>query len=227
MIPYTIDELLNEYFELTDGTISIDNGLVSVHGSKSIIKLVKNIDKLPVRFDTVEGRFLCYGKGLYTLDGCPRIVGGEFNYSSNNLTDPSGGPVECGTYFGSGNNLTTLVGSPKIVNNSHYAISSNYLPNLIGATESTLQNFTCTRILTLTSLEGLPKVTRLLQISWNKNLPLLRLLSVPDTCKITFLNHVHPVSIMKKYRGQEPLKKAIWECQKELIENGFDGNAKW
>jgi hypothetical protein len=33
--------------------------------------------------------------------------------------------------------------------------------------------------------------------------------------------------IFVKFKDVKPLKKAIWECQKEMIDAGYEGNAKW
>jgi len=32
--------------------------------------------------------------------------------------------------------------------------------------------------------------------------------------------------IIKKYSGQKPLRQAIIQCQRELIDAGFEGNAR-
>jgi hypothetical protein len=41
----------------------------------------------------------------------------------------------------------------------------------------------------------------------------------------TYDNQVN--AIIRKYINHKPLKEAILLCQKELIDNGFVGNASW
>lgn len=58
------------------------DGTVSVKGNVSI---KDNMSKLPVKFKKVTGYFDCGGIGLFTLEGCPDVVGQDFYCYHNNL----------------------------------------------------------------------------------------------------------------------------------------------
>jgi hypothetical protein len=73
-------------------------------------------------------------------------------------------------------------------------------------------------------LEGAPKeVGGKFYLSWSKDLPLLRLVRYKNI--EIFNDQVN--EIINKYCNHKPLKEAILLCQKELIDNGFVGNASW
>ena len=52
------------------------------------------------------------------------------------------------------------------------------------------------------------------------------MLSLLKYGKLRILGNDQGNKIMKKYTGQKPLRKAIIQCHKELIDAGFAGNAK-
>jgi hypothetical protein len=102
------------------------------------------------------------------------------------------------------NQLTTLVGGPKKVGGDYRA---HHNP--------------------LASLEGLAtEIGGLLLLTYSTTLPLLRALVAqeilfgwePGTAQ-------PPFEIMKKYAGTG--KRGVIRCQKELIQAGFEGNARW
>jgi hypothetical protein len=72
--------------------------------------------KLPIKFGSVSGNFICSHCGLTTLEGAPQCVGGYFNCGNNELTTLKGGPeyVEKNFYCSS-NNLSSLEGCPKFI----------------------------------------------------------------------------------------------------------------
>jgi hypothetical protein len=101
-------------------------------------------------------------------------------------------------------------------------LCDNLLTNLVGAPSYVGKDLYLTRNL-FDSLEGFPafvggKVT----ITWSENLPLLRSLTAP---KIIIYGKPRAMVIMNKYAGQG--KRAMFDCQKELEDAGFEGNAKW
>lgn len=62
---------------------------------------------------TFSGRSGARTGKLASLQGCPVIVGGDFDCRNNNLNSLKGGPKEVGgNYVCSGNNLTSLEGAP-------------------------------------------------------------------------------------------------------------------
>jgi len=103
-----------------------------------------------------------------------------------------------------GNKLTTLIGGPQIVGKDYLA-GNNPLENLDGL-----------------ALE----IGQRLYLPYHRDLPLLRALVAPE---IVFQNFdpatPPPYHIIKKYAGKG--KRAMFDCQKELEDAGFEGNARW
>ncbi len=231
---------IKEYFEIKNYTIK--DGLISVDGNVSLIKKVK---KLPFKFGQIGGYFYCSENQLTSLVGCPNEVGGDFYCNNNKLTSLvespnkvggnfdcynnklmslAGAPKSVGGYFDCANNqLTSLEGAPQSVGGYFYC-AYNQLTSLEGAPNSVGIYFDC-RYNKLTSLEGAPKeVGGSFYLSWSKDLPLLRLVRYK---KVETYNNDQVNDIINKYSNHKPLKEAIIGCQKELIDNGFIGNAAW
>lgn len=129
-------------------------------------------------------------------------VSGIFSAGNVGLTSLEGSPywVE-GSFDVRGNKLTTLKGGPSWVGKSYYAINNP-----------------------LTDLDGLAShIGSSVSFDYTKDLPLLRTLVAqkiwpnPDQVELE--------KILAKYAGQG--KRAIFDCQKELEDEGFEGNAKW
>jgi len=83
----------------------------------------------------------------------------------------------------------------------------------------------------LTSLDYLPlKIIRVLDIPYSKTLPMLKLVQLRSDVKIYIeaddREDEKCNEIIMKYVGVTPVRKAILLCQKELIDAGFNGNAK-
>ena len=89
----------------SDGTVDVD-GDVDISGGW--------IEKIPLKFGSVTGDFLCQSNELTTLEGGPKEVGGNFNCSVNELTTLKGAPIRVGGNFDCyKNNLTSLEGAPE------------------------------------------------------------------------------------------------------------------
>jgi hypothetical protein len=229
---------IKEYFRIDDYTIK--DGLISTNDD---VELIKKVKELPVQFGYVGGYFYCYDNQLTSLEGSPESVGDDFYCSENQLTSLVGCPNEVGGGFVCRDNqLTSLEGSPQSVGNGFYC-HNNQLTSLDGAPESVDGDFDCrNNLLTslagspqsvggsfncsnnkLTSLEGAPKfVGGYFYCGWSENLPLLRLVRYKKVQTYSRVNE-----IIRKYSYHKPLKEAILLCQKELIDNGFVGNAAW
>lgn len=86
--------------------------------------------KLPIKFGSVSGNFICSHCGLTTLEGAPQYVGGYFNCGNNELTSLNGGPKHVETsFYCSSNNLSSLKGCPKLIGGSLVA-SDNTITTL-------------------------------------------------------------------------------------------------
>jgi uncharacterized protein (DUF1330 family) len=214
--------LLKANFKTT-GSITIDDkGLVSCTG---MVTPKKKLKRLPVAFDKVGGNFWCHNNQLTTLEGAPTSVGGNFWCDNNQLTTLEGAPTSVGgSFLCYSNQLTTLEGAPTSVGGDFYC-DNNQLTTLEGAPTSVGGNFWCKKN-QLTALEGLPTIPGILHLSYSSTLPLLRCLLAkeiqlyPENGK-----HKTAESILNKYAGQG--KRAMFDCQKELEDAGFEGNAKW
>jgi phosphoserine phosphatase len=119
------------------------------------------------------------------------------------------------------NELTSLEGAPQSVG-GYFNCYDNKLISLEGAPKSVGIYFDC-RYNKLTSLEGAPKEVGVFYCDWSKDLPLLRLVIYKSI--ETYNDQVN--EIIRKYCNHKPVKEAILLCQKDLIDNGFIGNASW
>ena len=118
--------------------------------------------------------------------------------------------------------LTTLEGSPSKVGGK-FSCRSNKLDSLKGSPSSVLL-FSCRGNPDLTSLkDGPDEVKRTFFCDWIKDLPLLCILKYN---RIRILNNDTVDDIMQKYVGKKPLRPAIIQCQRELIDAGYKGNAR-
>jgi hypothetical protein len=235
--------LLKANFKTT-GSITIDDkGLVSCTG---MVTPKKKLKRLPVAFDKVGRHYDCSNNQLTTLEGGPTSVGGGFWCDNNQLTTLQGAPTTVGGNFWCDNNqlttlqgaptsvggsfkcdfnqLTTLQGAPTTVGGS-FECNINQLTTLEGAPISVGRNFMCDNN-QLTTLKGMPTVPRTLHLSYSPTLPLLRCLLAKEI-RLYPENGKHKTAeeILNRYAGQG--KRALFDCQKDLEDEGFEGNARW
>ena len=139
----------------------------------------KNIKKISVKFNIVDGDFNCSVNNLTSLKGCPEVVKGSFNCSNNKLTNLeylpkqirdsihlnnnsltslNGSPERVtGSFNCSNNKLTSLEGSPVFVSKT-FDCSDNKLTSLKGNLKSVIERFKCDYNENLTSLKHLPQI---------------------------------------------------------------------
>jgi hypothetical protein len=131
------------------------------------------------------------------------------------------------------NTLTTLENSPDEVLVGFYCYY-NQLSNLIGGPSIVKGVYSCFEN-PLTSLEGAPKTASRFAVSWSSNLPLLRLLqyksisidlSKPENNELA-ANVLDILRNHSAFSDKQFSKQTLLACQKDLIENGFIGNARW
>ncbi len=109
--------------------IEIENYTINPDGSIDVDRTVyltgKNLDKIPLKFNRVEGNFYCSINNLYSLKGSPNYVGGNFCCSTNNLRTLKYGPKEVkGDYGCFDNNLVSLEGFPDYLGGSFYCMGN-------------------------------------------------------------------------------------------------------
>jgi hypothetical protein len=199
--------ILKQYFDI----IGIKQGPDIVDGKINLIcdriLCKQEFSKFPIKFGTLAGALHLKGIGLTTLEGSPDRIKGQLRLGGNNITTMYGIGTVTGYIAIEHNLLTDLKFCPK--NNSSLYLTGNKL----------------------TSLEGLPMNNNaILELSLTDNLPILRLLKTKFTeIMIESDNGKYQqlINIIGKFRQPPLTKKAILDCQKELIDNGFVGNASW
>ena len=208
---------LTQHF-MVDGDPIVDPaGKVSVMGDVVLYnKSYSPFQELPVKFSHIEGSMMLSINQLKTLEGCPETVGKNFECDNNELKSLKFGPKIIGS-----TRTHTIGGS--------YNCSKNQLKDLEGAPREIPSVFNCSAN-PLESLQGFPqKIGDSLYITYDTQLPLLRTLVAPE---IIFWPYQSEGSdawkvlyILEKYLGQG--KRAMFDCQKELEDAGFEDNARW
>ena len=95
-------------YDITNYSINPD-GSIDVEGDLYLYNM--NLDKLPLKFNKVNGYFGCSNNNLTSLEGCPNYVGRWFSCNDNNLTSLKGCPNYIGgTFYCGGNPLESLEG---------------------------------------------------------------------------------------------------------------------
>jgi len=180
-----------------------------------------NDDILNKYFDLSSGSYKKNDNGTYDVIGDVYVhktnslkihfgkVQGNFKAAECGLTSLIGSPTEVtGFFYCYGNQLSSLLGGPKKVGKS-FLCHDNPLTSLKGAPDSIGENYGIT-------------------LSWSENLPLLSLLKYDF---IECFGNIDVENILRKYEGnrrsaaQTSLRTAIIQCQRELIDAGFAGNA--
>jgi len=117
--------------------------------------------------------------------------------------------------------LTPLFGCPHTVLRGFYCFE-NKLTSLVGSPRTVGGDFNC-HTNPFTTLAGMPDTVRgIFYLDLIPDLPMLSLLKYRT---IFVYEHFDLTDIISKYAGKKPLRQAIIQCQKELIDNGFAGNA--
>ena len=196
-------------FDWDSAKVSLD-GKVSIQGDIQLLNLhYTRFEKLPVAFKAVTENLTLDENALVTLEGCPNEVGMSFDCSRNRLKSLRGAPEIVGwNYYCDHNQLVDLKGAPVYIRNNFNCIGNP-----------------------LKSLDGFPlKVENAAWVPYLPQLPLLRTLAA------TFIflepaDDTHTVeqgkvqTILNKYAGQG--KRAMFDCQKDLEDAGFEDHARW
>ena len=189
---------------LTDKQIEIQDDLsVIIHTSVDLVKPPPQ-GRLPIKLHMVDGDVGAYNMKLTTLENFPDVC--ENLDVSNNLLDSLAHvPASLVKLNVRRNRLTSL---------EHLDETSAVYVNAI-------QN-------PLTSLKGLDSVRPELElwISWDPQLPMLRLLNATHVFISDKGDKVEPLNtIMNTYAGKG--KTHMLNCALELKKAGYEGNARW
>jgi len=177
---------------------------------KKIVKDQFYISDMPATFEVINGEV--------SVDGnCSWMS----SYKATKL--PIKFSKVTGSFFVNDQKIVTLVGSPETVGKT-FGCSHNLITSLVGGPIEVGKNYYCDSNPHLVSLDGCPNtVGERFYCDWNENLPLLKLVRYTG---VTIYYNDEVNDILYKYVGKKPLRQAIIQCQRELIDNGFEGNAK-
>ena len=143
------DEIKKLGLDFNKVTINNDNS-IDYNGDVDISD--KNLDKIPLQFNIVNGNFNCSNNKLTSLEGAPKQCN-DFNCFNNDLTNLKGAPQECNNFDCSTNNLKSLEGAP--IKCKEFNCTLNKLTSLKGAPQQ-CEYFYCSWN-DLTSLKDAPK----------------------------------------------------------------------
>ncbi len=186
----------------------------------------RNIIRIVNHYFTITNNVRINNENLITVEGnCSNRKG----FGQTNFELPVSFNEVYGSFICNYGWLTTLKGSPKKVGRlkrdfTNFSVANNRLTNLIGGPIEVTGTYNA-EYNPLTSLEGLALKFNAILLSYDKDLPLLRLV---DRQFALGKNAPGQLTIIIRNIPKElGLKKMILKCQKELIENGFIGNARW
>ena len=112
-----IDEICKKY-NIKNYTINTD-GSIDVDGFVDLF--VKNLTKLPLKFNKVNGDFICSWNNLESLEGSPVEVNGVFNCRVNKLISFEFAPkIIRGTFDCQFNNIKTFEYFPSFIKEDFY-----------------------------------------------------------------------------------------------------------
>ena len=208
-----------------DGVVSLERSIVNLNYSFRTLE-GKVISRLPIKFGEVKGNFEVRRSGLRSLEGCPHTVGGNFRCGRNPIKSFKGGPTKVDRSYHADYcpSLRRLDGAPNEINDEFSVYNSGIFsfvggPQKIGFLEASF----CSSLL---SLEGLAAQVNHISISYNRHLPLLRLLNAK---KLNFVPHdgvsKEVYEIMEPYLGQG--EAGAFECGAQLASAGYKENARW
>lgn len=180
--------------------------------------------------ETVGHSFYCFDNNLTSLIGCPKSVGGHFSCSNNNIKSLDGiqerifGSLDCAR-----NDLKTLQGGPKEIDGT-LQCSFNDLstfdgfPLIIGNNLFLSEN-------KFTSLKNIHKyIKKIGGTIFLTNNPIkshiLGLLLIENLSNIQFSSDPDLENIINKYLPNSRGRTAVYDCQEELIQAGFEEYAQ-
>lgn len=211
-------ELLKEFDRCFDAVqlmrVWVDDNIPIVN-VKCYSLTLKVKGSIPIPMGVVTGHFDCGERALTSLENAPLTVMGNFDCHGNYLKSLEGGP--------------TSVGSSSLGGGT-YSCSYNFLKNFEGAPKEFSGYFVGVGQMgtALESIDGLPPDARMVEITYQKDLPLLKLLKQKRTNVRTHITGERMdllSDILEKYAGQG--QSAALVCAAELADAGYKDNARW
>lgn len=185
---------------------------VNVKAHEIMLKVKKRI---PIKMGMVMGRFNCHKCELESLENAPHTVTDNFSCYGNFLESLQGGPSAVGAYSMGGGT---------------YSCSGNYLKNFVGAPDSFKGYLVGVNQMgtELESVDGLPPEARLVDITYQKHLPMLKLINqkqVNIRAPLTGELMQDITDILNDHSGSG--KAGAIVCAGKLIRAGYKDNARW
>lgn len=177
----------------------------------------------------VGGNFECYNNKLTTLKGAPEDVAG-FNCNDNQLSTLEYAPTTVRRFFVcSGNRLTTLKGAPSKVQDGPFDCSHNQLSSLEYCPKEVHGAFDAAHnmIGTLKDIhKHLRKMNGTFYIGGNPLVSNVLGILLVDGCDAIQMDNREVMAILNKYLPNKRGRAAIYDCQDELINAGFEEYAQ-
>ena len=162
-------KLLLTQFGIHDYCINHKDGSVDVY--QDVIITDSELTHLPIKFNKAYKSFRYIDcPNLNSLKNSPDYVSENFSCSGHPLLQSlENGPKHVGVgYECNSCNLTSLIGSPtKMSENAHFRCSNNLLTSLVGAPTYLINSFEAPGN-AITSDEGCPIVSNMLNLGWNQ-----------------------------------------------------------
>lgn len=172
--------------------------------------------RIPIKMGQVMGRFNCHKCELESLENAPHTVTDNFSCYGNFLESLVGGPHTVGSHAMGG---------------GVYSCSGNFLKNFQGAPQEYFTGYFVgvNQMGTeLESVDGLPPEARLVDITYQKHLPMLKLINqkqVNIRAPLTGELMQDITDILNDHSGSG--KAGALKCAGKLIKAGFKDNARW
>ena len=139
-------------YNIENYTINPD-GSIDVNGDVRLTYM--GFDKLPLKFNRVNGNFMCARNRLTSLEGSPKYVDGFFDCANNQLENLECSPKEvCDGFYCQYNKLTSLKGCSEFIGGGFYCQTNN-LSTLEGISLKLGSTLSC-HSNNITTLKGFP-----------------------------------------------------------------------
>jgi hypothetical protein len=227
------EKLLDALFYVEGAYTVSSDGVVDVKGNVSYTGdyLSQLPASLPVEFGTVTGDFWATDKSLTNWKNFPETVTSLLVINDNKIRDWAGCPKKVGSLIISHNPLTTLVGMPTVTHSLD--LKSCRLKNLQGI--DYINSWITVQDNPLESFDGFLGCEGYISFTWSPQLPVLRTLLAKGGVRVYDPEYfggdpelpplATMVEILNRYAGQG--RRGAFPAKKELIEAGFEGNARW
>lgn len=145
-------------YDIVNLQYTIMNDAITILDENTIDISNQNLIKIPYKFISVPGSFICSFNQLATLENCPDYVGHDFICTSNKLETLKHAPKDVGgSFYCAFNKLKNLEYSPEVHGECYYC-NNNYLESLSGIRQMDNTVLYCFNNKHLKSLTGLSNV---------------------------------------------------------------------